>query len=44
MVAERWIFDEFGQLKFNVRNRLLNPRKQTKPVGAPLEFRRAGGV
>jgi len=23
------IFNEFGQLKFNVRNRLLNPRKQT---------------
>jgi hypothetical protein len=23
------IFDEFGQLKFNVRNRLLNPERQT---------------
>ena len=23
------IFDEFGQLKFNVRNRLLNPLRQT---------------
>ena len=24
------VFDEFGQLKFNVRNRLLNPERQTK--------------
>lgn len=24
------IFDEFGQLKFNVRNRLLNPSRQTQ--------------
>ena len=24
------IFDEFGQLKFNVRNRLLNPLRQTR--------------
>lgn len=28
--AAALVFDEFGQLKFNVRNRLLNPERQTK--------------